>query len=326
VRRSMLRAMLAFLLVPLLALTACGGGDNNNQAKNEGGGLEKSSLTIGVLPILGVAPLYIAIDKGYFKDEGLTVTPKIFAGGAAALPAMLNGEIDMVFGNYISFFKAQAENTAKLRIIAEGSASTANSFGIYVMPNSPIKEAKDLAGKKIGVNTSGNIATVLTNETLKSAGVDTGTITYTNVPFPDMGATLQRGDVDAAFLPEPFITQASAQLGIKRIVDVGVGTTDGLPIDGYTATDGWVTKNAKTAAAFQRAIQKAAKDAANRNETEKVITGYAKVDPKFAPLVAPLQYPTSINPTRLQRVADLMQAQGILKAKLDVSPFVGLPS
>lgn len=325
-RRSLLRATLALLLVPLLALAACGGGNQPSQAKNESAGPEKADLTVGVLPILGVAPMYIAINKGYFKDEGLNVTPKIFAGGAAALPAMLKGDIDIVFGNYISQFKAQAEGAGKVRVIAEGSASTANSFGIYVMPNSPIKEAKDLAGKKIGVNTKGNIATVLTNETLKSAGVDISTITFVEVPFPDMGATLQRGDLDAAFLPEPFITQASAQLGVNRIVDVGVGTVDDLPIDGYTSTDGWVKQNPRTAAAFQRAIQKASQDASNRNETEKVITGYAKVDPKFAPLVAPLQYPTSINPTRLQRVADLMLAQNLLKAKLDVTPFVGLPS
>jgi len=326
VRRSLLRASLALLLVPLLALTACGGNESPNDAQAGSGGLEKTELTIGTVPVLGVAPLYIAIEKGYFKAEGLTVTPKIYASGALSLPAMIKGEIDLVFSNYISLFKAQAEGAGKLRVIGEGSASSPNSFGIYVMPNSPIREAKDLAGKKIGVNARNNIATVLTNESLKSAGVDISTINFVEVPFPEMGAALQRGDLDAAFLAEPFITTASAQLGVNRIVDAGIGTTDGLPIDGYAGTEGWVKQHPKAAAAFQRALQKAAADAANRTETEKVITGYAKVDPKFAPLMAPLQYPTSVNQTRLQRVADLMLAQSILKSKLDVAPFVGIPS
>jgi NitT/TauT family transport system substrate-binding protein len=327
VRRSLLRATLALLLVPLLGLTACGGDEPTNTAQTDGGGLEKTDLTIGTVPVLGVAPLYIAIDKGYFKAEGLNVvTPKIYASGALSLPAMIKGEIDLVFSNYISLFNVQASGTGKVRVIAEGSASAPNSFGIYVMPNSPIREAKDLAGKKLGVNARKNIATVLTNESLKSAGVDTTTINYVEVPFPDMGAALQRGDVDAAFFAEPFITTAQTSLGVNRIVDAGVGTTDGLPIDGYAATEGWVKQHPKTAAAVQRALQKAATDAANRTETEKVVTGYAKVDPKFAPLMAPLQYPTSINPTRLQRVADLMLAQGLLTQKLDVATFVGLPS
>lgn len=323
-RRSLLRPMLALLLTPLLALTACGGDSEPSQAENGNSGLEKTDLVVGTVPVLGVAPLYIAIEKGYFKAEGLNVEARIFPSGAISLPAMIKGEIDLVFSNYISMFKAQAEGAGKLRIIAEGSAAAPNSFGIYVMPNSPIKEAKDLAGKKIGVNARGNIATVLTNESLKSAGVDITTINYVDVPFPDMGGTLERGDIDAAFLAEPFITANSASLGINRIVDTGVGTVDGLPMDGYGGTEGWVKQHPNTAEAFTRAIQKAAADAANRSETEKVITGYAKVDPKFAPLMAPLQYPTSVNPTRLQRVADLMQAQKLIPEKLEVDKFVGV--
>jgi len=326
VRRSLLRASLALLLAPLLAVAACGDNEPSSSAQTDTGGLEKTELTIGTVPVLGVAPLYIAIEKGYFKAEGLNVTPKIYPSGALSLPAMIKGEIDLVFSNYISLYRAQSEGTGKLRVIAEGSASAPNSFGLYVMPNSPIREAKDLAGKKIGVNARNNIATVLTNEALKSAGVDISTLNFVEVPFPEMAATLQRGDLDAAFFAEPFITVASAQLGVNRILDAGIGTTDGLPIDGYAGTEGWVKQHPKTAAAFQKALQKAAADAANRTETEKVVTGYAKVDPKFAPLMAPLQYPTSVNSTRLQRVADLMLAQNILKAKLDVASFVGIPS
>jgi NitT/TauT family transport system substrate-binding protein len=316
--------MLALLLTPLLALAACGEDSEPSQAQTTNGGLEKTDIVVGTVPVLGVAPLYIAIEKGYFKDEGLNVEARVYPSGAISLPAMIKGEIDLVFSNYISMFKAQAEGAGKLRIIAEGSSSAPNSFGLYVMPNSPIREAKDLAGKKIGVNARGNIATVLTNETLKSAGVDITTLNYVDVPFPEMGAALARGDLDAVFLPEPFITVNSALLGINRIVDAGVGTVDGLPMDGYGGTEGWVKQHPNTAEAFARAIQKAAADASNRSETEKVVTGYAKVDPKFAPLMAPLQYPTSVNPTRLQRVADLMQAQELLKEKLEVDKFVGI--
>lgn len=323
-RRSLLRPMLALLLTPLLALTACGGDGEPSQTETGNSGLEKTDLVVGTVPVLGVAPLYIAIEKGYFKAEGLNVEARIFPSGAISLPAMIKGEIDLVFSNYISLFKAQAEGAGKLRIIAEGSAAAPNSFGIYVMPNSPIREAKDLGGKKIGVNARGNIATVLTNESLKAAGVDINTINYVDVPFPDMGAALERGDIEAAFLAEPFITANSASLGINRIVDTGVGSVDGLPMDGYGGTEGWVKQHPNTAEAFARAIQKAAADAANRSETEKVITGYAKVDPKFAQLMAPLQYPTSVNPTRLQRVADLMQAQKIITEKLEVDKFVGV--
>lgn len=322
-RRPLLRGLLTLSLAPLLALTACGSNDPT-PAADSAGGLEKTDIKVGVLPVLGVAPFFIALEKGYFKEEGLNVTPEVFKSGADAIPAMTGGSIDAVFTNYISLFTAQAKGIAKFRVIAEASNSAPNSFGIYVMPNSPIKDAKELGGKKIGVNAPNNIATVLVNETLKSSGVDSKSVQYIVAPFPEMGARLQAGDVEAAMLPEPFITQLSIQLGIKRIVDAGIGTLDALPIDGYAATEGWVKQNPKTAAAFQRAIQKGAQTAADRSEVEKVVQSYAKVDKNTAALVAPLTYPTSINPTRLQRVADLMLAQQLLEAKLDVGPFVGL--
>lgn len=320
-RRPLLRGLLALSLAPLLALTACG---DSSPATNTADGLEKTDIKVGVLPLLGVAPFYIALEKGYFKDEGLNVTPEVFKSGADAIPAMTGGSIDAVFTNYISLFTAHAKGVAKFRVIAEASTASPNSFGIYVMPNSPLKDTNELAGKKIGVNAPNNIATVLVNETLKTAGGDPSTIEFVIAPFPNMGGLMERGDVDAALLPEPFITQLSIQLGIKRIVDVGINTLDGLPMDGYASTEGWVKQNPKTAAAFQRAIQRASGTASDRSEVEKVLQGYAKVDKNTAALVAPLQYPTSINPTRLQRVADLMLAQRLLEAELDVTPFVGL--
>jgi NitT/TauT family transport system substrate-binding protein len=322
VRRPLLRGLLALLLAPLLALTACG--NDSSPATNTAGGLEKTDIKVGVLPVLGVAPFYIALEKGYFKDEGLNVQAEVFKSGADAIPAMTGGSIDAVFTNYISLFSAQAKGVAKFRVIAEASNSAPNSFGLYVMPNSPVKDTKEMVGKKIGVNAPNNIATVLANETLKSAGVDTAAVEYVVAPFPNHGALLEKGEIDATLLPEPFITQLSIQLGIRRIADAGIGTLDGLAIDGYAATEGWVKQNPKTAAAFQRAIQRAAGTAADRAEVEKVVQGYAKVDKNTAALVAPLRYPTSINPTRLQRVADLMLAQKLLEKKLDVSPFVGL--
>jgi len=309
------------LLAPLLALTACG---NDSSPSNTAGGLEKTDIKVGLLPVMGVAPFYIALGKGYFKDEGLNVTPEVFKSGADAIPAMTGGSIDAVFTNYVSLFSAQAKGVAKFRVIAEASNAAPNSLGLYVMPTSPIKDTKELAGKKIGVNASGNIATVTTNETLKSAGVDPASVEYFIAPFPNMGGLMERGDVDAAFLPDPFATQLSIQLGIRRIVDVGINTLDGIPLDGWTTTEAWVKQNPKTAAAFQRAIQRAAGTASDRSEVEKVVQEYAKVDKNTAALVAPLLYPTSINPTRLQRVADLMLAQKLLEAKLDVTPFVGL--
>jgi NitT/TauT family transport system substrate-binding protein len=325
VRRPLLRGLLALSMVTLLALTACCNDNPTTTAADDtAGGLEKTEIKIGVLPVLGVAPLYIALEKGYFDDEGLTVTPETFKSGADAIPRMAQGDIDVVFTNYISLFTAQSKEVAKFRVMAEASTATPNALGLYVMPGSTITDIKQLEGKKVGINARGNIAEVLTNEALKSAGVDPTKVQYETFPFPEMGGVLERGGVDVAFFPDPFATQLSIQLGIKRLADVGTGTVDGIPLDGYAATEAWTKQNPKTAAAFQKAIQRGAADAADKSEVEKVVQVYAKMDKNTAALVAPLQYPTSVNAGRLQRVADLMLAHKVLEKKLDVAPFVGI--
>lgn len=322
--RPLLRGTLALLLTPLLVLLACSD-DSDPDSDDSGSSLETTELTVGIVPVLGVAPLYIAIEKGYFEDEGLTIKSEPIQSGATAINSLIGGSFDLLFTNYISLFRAQAEEIAKFRVIAESSSSAPNSFGIYAMPESPITDVKQLEGKKIGVNALNNIATVLVNETLRSGGVEVETIEYIDRPFPEMGGLMEAGEIDAAMLPEPFITLNSTELGIKRIADAGIGTLDGLPIDGWATTEDWAKQNPNTAAAFQRAVQRAAEDAADRSEVETAVQQYTEIPEDVAKLVATLNYPTTLNDTRLQRVADLMIAQGLLEEELVVKEFIGLP-
>jgi NitT/TauT family transport system substrate-binding protein len=53
-----------------------------------------------------------------------------------------------------------------------------------------------------------------------------------------------------------------------------------------------------------------------------VIPTYTKIDPKVAQLISLGSYPTTLNPIRLQRVADLMWSNGLLAKKLDVTPMI----
>jgi NitT/TauT family transport system substrate-binding protein len=50
------------------------------------------TLKVGVIPISDVAPLYLGIAKGYFKDEHLAIEPVPAQGGAVIVPAVLSGD------------------------------------------------------------------------------------------------------------------------------------------------------------------------------------------------------------------------------------------
>ena len=189
-----------------------------------GTSLEKTSLTVAALPIVDDAPLFLAIRKVNFRQQGLTVTPKIIAQSTLALPDLLHGSVDIVGGgNYVSYFGGQAKGTFDLRVLVAGAACLPGSFGVVAMPSSHITKAAGLAGKTIAVNLTSNIQTLMTNVQLKAAGVSPSSVKYVAIPFPDMGAALKAGRVAAIRAVEPFLSGAESA-GAKQVVSDCAGT------------------------------------------------------------------------------------------------------
>jgi NitT/TauT family transport system substrate-binding protein len=304
------------VLAVALAASGCSGRDDSTSAPKT---LEKTELRVGVLPIIDDAPLYIAIQKGYFANEGLKVTPQVVQGGALALPKLARGGLDISFVNYVSVFKAQADG-GKYHILAEGYQAKPNVMGIVAL-NNKIAEPKDLAGKTIAVNTKGNVGTLTIASALSTSDVTPGSVKFKEVPFPDMAKTLQAGQVDAAWMVEPFITSAAQTLGAQLVLDTASGPTADLPVAGYVSTASFAERYPRTVAAFRRAMHRAQLAATDRQNVERVLPSYVpRIDPETAVITSVGVFPATDEPSpvRLQRVADLMQQFQLLSSRLDV--------
>lgn len=280
-----------------------------------------------MLPLPEVAPVQIAIDKGYFQEEGLDVKYTLIQGGAAALPSPQSGQFDILHSNHISAFTAAANKVADLRIVAEADVGTPGNFAITTAPSSKITKVEELKGKKVGVNTLNNVATLTTSAHMKVKGLDPARdVQFVELPFPNMWQAIKKGQVDAGFLPEPFLTAASTD-GATTVVDVIGGPTDSFPIAGYYVTSDFLGKNPKTVAAFQRGLLKAQKLAAtDRKEVEQALPVYAQIDARTASSMRLPDFPTTMNVERLQRVSDLMLGFGYLKSKFEATTLTeGVP-
>jgi NitT/TauT family transport system substrate-binding protein len=319
VRRGIRAPLLLVAALGLLAAACSGGSDTGSSGSS--GGPEISSITIGSLPVVDAAPAYVAEKAGYFKQEGLTVKFQQAQGGAALIPSLVSGDIQVAFSNWVSLFLAKSHGI-DLTLIADGDKAKPGFSGVFVMPNSPIKTPADLAGKKIAVNTLNNVGGLVISAVLKSQGVDPKTIKFVEVGFPDMGATLQRGDVDAVWVVEPFTSAVKATLNARPIIDPFSGPTAALPVGGYAVTKQFADKNPKTVAAFARALDKAVADSnADRSKVDEVVPTYIKIDAATASKVTLPIYSATPNALELQRVADLMQQFGNLSQRLDVASF-----
>ena len=106
------------------------------------------------------------------------------------------------------------------------------------------------------------------------------------------------------------------------VADRATGPVADFPISGYVSGAEFAKNNPKTVAAFQRAMAKGQSEVADRRTLEETLLQYAGVDKDIAKTVGVGAFPTSVDNTRLQRVADLMLTYGILKEKFDVSSMI----
>lgn len=309
----------------LASVSGCGllSGEDSSSDGGGDGSVEKSDLTVGTLPAIDVAPLYIAKNKGFFKDEGLNVKIEQSASGQATLTKMISGDNDIVLSSYTPFLVAQAQGAADIKLVADGVSTNPDTVGIVTAPNSDVKKVSDLVGKKIAVSALNTISDTLVKSVMKTNGLDYKTANFTQVSFPDIASAVERGDADAGLLIEPFLTQASEANGVVPLADAATGPTKNFPLAGYGANSKFVEENPKTVAAFQRAMKKASDLAEqNRGEVEKAAQESAKLDKETAALVKLPKFESTLDATRIQRVADLMTEFGVIDKKLDVASLI----
>ena len=275
--------------------------------------LEQSSITVGALPVVDSAGLYLANKLGYFKQEGLTVKVDPVTQSTQAIPDMLHGTIAIIGGaNYVSFIEAQAKGTAQFKVVAEGVTCKPNTFGVAVLPSSGITKPADLAGKTVAVNLTNNIQTLTLNAVLKADGVDPSKVKYVVIPFPNMVTALKAKQVDAISAVEPFLGGALAADGAKQVVSSCDGPTADMPMSGYLATSTWAQQNPNTAHAFQTALLKAQAYAdANPAALKAIIPTFTKVTAAQANALPLNTYPSTLDPAEITKVLTLMKSGGL---------------
>nr|WP_042180857.1 ABC transporter substrate-binding protein [Kibdelosporangium sp. MJ126-NF4] len=323
-RKRLAAAGLALALVT--AVGGCGmlGGGAADTPQNAPGDLEKTTIKVADLKIIDSATIRLAVDKGHFKAEGLNVELSTGAKGSANIQNVIGGTADIVLSSYPPAIMPVAKKTAELKIVADAITTTENLFLLVVKKDGPVKKVSDLQGKKIAVSSPGGIGELALKSQMKIYGVTITNEQYQSMSFADMPTFLNNDSVQAAIMNEPFLTQTLQSAGVTKLLSPFSGSTADFPTSGWVATKKFVDENPKTVAAFRRAMAKAVQDAQDRETVEKVVTKYVGVQENVAKLMTLPTFSSSTDPTRLQRVVDLMIETGELKAeaKIDMRTMV----
>ncbi|WP_053853276.1 ABC transporter substrate-binding protein [Streptomyces sp. NRRL B-24085] len=316
-RRSGSGKAAAAAAVLVLVLAGCGG---DGGSSSSGGG--RTTVRVAALPLSDCAMLYIAQERGLFEKEGLDVRVQQIQQSLQALPALSKGQIDMVASaNYVTYFQAQDQGTLDIRIVAEAIRAAPRMMDVLVPKDSDIKTVADLAGRKVAVNVLNNVQSLTFDEILAKQGV--GRPVYRQIPFPQMGAALDKGQVDAVHVVEPYDSSIQDESGARVLVDAASAPVESIPLSGYITTEKFAGRNADALARFQRALKAAVKLAdADPSLVREVLPTYTKVTKEQAEKIDLPVYPATVDAQQIARLTALMEKRKMLKKPVDPSTLL----
>jgi NitT/TauT family transport system substrate-binding protein len=305
----------------VLALAACGGGDGGGTGA-EG---QMQDVTVGVIPIVDTAAIWLGKEQGFFEEEGINLDIQTTSGGAAAVPGVVSGDFDFAFGNTLSVMVAQGEGL-DLKYVANGTTTSGDAerdFGAVVVPaDSDIQGPEDLAGRTVSVNNLNNIGDTTIRYVVEQAGGDPQSIDFVEVGFPDAPAALDRGQVDAAWILDPFLTQVLDEGG--RAVSYNFVEFDPeLDIAGYFTTAQKFEEDPELVEKFQNAMNRSLEYANENPEAVREIVGtYTEISDELRAEMALPRFRTEFDREALQKLGDAAVEYGTLEEAPDLDALL----
>jgi NitT/TauT family transport system substrate-binding protein len=219
-----------------------------------------AEVHVVTLPIANGLPLDLGIRKGFFAQQGIEIKKTTLQSGNDVVLALANNNGDIGYLGFVPMFIAVTSNIPMTLVAAsevEGTSAADNWQNILVRGNSSIRSARDLAGKTIAVNALKGVGEVMIKAAMEKIGVRPNAFRLTALPFPQMRTALNNGQVDAIWVPEPFLSQALNVDNARVVMAPGPVMGRYTPIGGYAARQSWRSQNPALAAKFRTAINRA---------------------------------------------------------------------
>jgi len=184
--------------------------------------IHENKIRVAFFPNVGHAVPIIGYETGIFADglgDKTLIETKIFDNGPPVIESIFARSIDIAYvgpGPAINgFLKSEKQD---IKILA-GAASGGASFVVH--PDSTINSAEDFSGKRIAAPQIGNTQDVSLRHYLSENGLKPvekgGSVVVLNIPNPDIYTLFVKGEIDGAWVPEPWATIFIQQLNGKRL-------------------------------------------------------------------------------------------------------------
>lgn len=295
------------------------------------------TIKIGYWPVAAGLPLFVAVEKGYFKAEGLDVEAVRFSSAQQVVEGIVAGRLNGSANGTASGALAIAEiaQPGLFRIIASNPSNEKYKFEQFIVAkDSPIKSLRDLQGKTVASGPG------LQNRALAEGILEANGIRGTRVQELEIrqhAAAIASGQIDAAYTFEPTGT-IGTDLGLTRVLENGVvakyilGKADAPWFGGSaTLTNAFIAEypeaTKKYIAAYRRAVEEIR---SKPDSVRQYLDGYTAIKGKIAqkvPIVGYKMYDemTASDLAYFQKFFDFMQKKKVFSRKVEVAPLIYKP-
>lgn len=322
-------AAVALAAAAVLALAGCtdsGASPSAAPTESSAAGGELTKVRVAALPIAETGALWGAIDAGVFAEHGIEVEVVPAQGGAQAIPALLSGDIQFAIGQPFGPFRADLQDlgVAVIGNYASSLAEGKDVNAVVSLADSGITTVADLAGKRVSVNSLGAAGDVTIMKAVQDAGGDPTTIEFVEVGFPDAQAQLEAGNIDAAWVPDPFMSQIVGAGG-NLVVHPYQATIPGLPLLVNITTQELIDTDPELVKNFAAAMAEALEWATDNEDAVRaaIVTNMDIPEAGAAGITLP-DFTADLDVADLKKLADLGVEFGVIDSAPDFDRLIQL--
>jgi len=271
--RQRLVALAIAMILSALGLTVRAGAQGRPFAK----------VRVVHVPVLIFAPLYVAIERGYFTQQGIDVELIGTPGGLSSFAVLASGRAEVVIGGLgASLFNAAARGL-DFKVVGpvhmeRPPVSTPLVVSKKAYDSGEIRSVADLRGKKVSVNVIGSATEFWLHSALLRGGLTIDDVQLVAVNFPEVPAALANGAIAAGLLGEPLATLAEGQGQIVRLSEDFV---NGIQVTAVYYSGDFIRRSPKLATGFMIAWLQASRDlygdGYRRDDIARIVEKYTGV-------------------------------------------------
>ena len=294
------------------------------------------TVKVGLLPIMSGANIYTAIEKGFFKDQGVNIELINFDTAARMIAPLTTGELYLGAGATSAGFYNALQRGLPIKVVADWNSATQPSTLALVarkdlVDSGKIKDYADLKGKTVSINATGVFSEIILDQALKKGGLTMKDVNVVLIPFEQVPAAMANKSVDVSLTNEPFVTMGPSQgtyVRWKDVQELDPGRTYSVimysPIfarDNAEAAKRWMLGYIKGIRYYQNAI----KTKEGKAEIVTILDKYIGAKPPgfYDQIVFPFANPDGyVNAKTVSGDMEWYFANGQIKEKADMSTVI----